>query len=75
MNDWELILTMIGEKATTDITIAKNSQGFKECKTSAKEGGYSKKYEKGNRRKNKETNNLKRKLSPFNQKKKKKLIS
>ena len=29
-----------------------------------------KKYEKGNRRKNKETNNLKRKLSPFNQKKK-----
>ncbi|PIN88110.1 phage antirepressor protein [Candidatus Woesearchaeota archaeon CG10_big_fil_rev_8_21_14_0_10_32_24] len=39
MNDWELILTMIGEKATTDITKAKDSQGFDECKDSAKEGG------------------------------------
>ena len=39
MTDWELILTMIGEKATTDITIAKNSQGLKECKTSTIEGG------------------------------------
>ncbi len=26
MNDWELILTMFGEKATTDITIAKNAR-------------------------------------------------
>lgn len=39
MTDWELILTMIGEKATTDITIAKDSQGLPECKQSAKEGG------------------------------------
>ena len=39
MTDWELILTMVGEKATTDITIAKNSQGFNECKTSAIDGG------------------------------------
>ena len=39
MTDWELILTMIGEKATTDITKKKNSQGFVECKTSAKKGG------------------------------------
>ena len=39
MNDWELILTMIGEKATTDITTAKDSRGFKECKNSAKDGG------------------------------------
>ncbi len=39
MNDWELILTMIGEKATTDITTAKNSQGFKECEDSAIRGG------------------------------------
>ncbi|MBS3147500.1 Bro-N domain-containing protein [Candidatus Woesearchaeota archaeon] len=39
MTDWELILTMVGEKATTDITKAKNSQGFNECKTSAQDGG------------------------------------
>lgn len=39
MTDWELILTMVGEKATTDITIAKDSKGFSECKTSANEGG------------------------------------
>jgi len=39
MNDWELILTMIGEKATTDITISKDSEGFVECRDSAVEGG------------------------------------
>ena len=39
MNDWELILTMVGEKATTDITKEKDSRGFDECKDSAKEGG------------------------------------
>ena len=39
MNEWELILTMIGEKATTDITKVKDSKGFNECKDSAKEGG------------------------------------
>ena len=39
MNDWELILTMIGEKATTDITVSKNSKGLDECKDSAIEGG------------------------------------
>lgn len=39
MTDWELILTMIGEKATTDITITKNSKGFDELKDTAKEGG------------------------------------
>ena len=39
MTDWELILTMVGEKATTDITISKDSQGFNECKNSAVEGG------------------------------------
>jgi hypothetical protein len=32
MTDWELILTMIGEKATTDITVTKNSDGLEECK-------------------------------------------
>ncbi|MCK4968022.1 MAG: Bro-N domain-containing protein [Candidatus Aenigmarchaeota archaeon] len=39
MTDWELILTMVGEKATTDITISKDSQGFTECKDSANDGG------------------------------------
>ena len=39
MTDWELILTMVGEKATTDITISKDSDGFEECKESAIEGG------------------------------------
>ncbi len=39
MTDWELILTMIGEKATTDITQKDDSFGFNECKSSAKEGG------------------------------------
>jgi hypothetical protein len=39
MSDWELIFTMIGEKATTDITKERNSQGFTECKSSAKDGG------------------------------------
>lgn len=39
MNDWELIFTMFGEKATTDITQIKDSQGLKECKDSANQGG------------------------------------
>ena len=37
--DWELILNMIGEKATADITVAKDAEGFNECKTCANEGG------------------------------------
>jgi DNA-damage-inducible protein D len=39
MTDWELILSMIGEKATTDITRETNSRGFVECKDSALKGG------------------------------------
>ena len=39
MTDWELILSMIGEKATTDITRETNSKGFDECKDSANKGG------------------------------------
>jgi len=39
MTDWELILTMVGEKATTDITVAKNAKEFPELKQTAKEGG------------------------------------
>ena len=39
MDDWELILTMIGEKATTEITQKEDSLGFGECKDSAVKGG------------------------------------
>jgi DNA-damage-inducible protein D len=39
MTDWELILTMFGEKATNDITKENNSQGFEDCKESANLGG------------------------------------
>lgn len=39
MTDLELIFTMLGEKTTTEITKERNSQGFTECKESAKEGG------------------------------------
>ena len=39
MTDWELILTMVSEKATTDITKKDDSQGFDECRTSANKGG------------------------------------
>ncbi len=39
MTDWEFILTMIGEKATTDITISKDAEGFEDCRESAIEGG------------------------------------
>ena len=39
MTDWELILMMVGEKATTDITKEKDSQGFDECEDSATKGG------------------------------------
>ena len=39
MDDLELIFTMLGEKATTEITKTKDAQGFDECKDSALEGG------------------------------------
>ena len=39
MNDWELIFTMLGEKATTDITKARDAQNFPECQKSAQRGG------------------------------------
>lgn len=39
MDDWESILTVLGEKATADITIAKNSHGFAECKNSTQKAG------------------------------------
>lgn len=39
MNDLELIFSMLGEASTTEISRAKDSQGFSENKTSAQEGG------------------------------------
>jgi prophage antirepressor-like protein len=39
MNDLELIFSMLGERATSEITQADNSQGFNNLKQDAKEGG------------------------------------
>ncbi|MFH1511212.1 MAG: hypothetical protein ABIF10_05955 [Candidatus Woesearchaeota archaeon] len=39
MTDWELIFNMLGEKATTDIAIARDAQGFEQNKGAAKRGG------------------------------------
>ncbi len=39
MTDLELIFAMLGEKSTTEITKARDSKGFEECKDSSKEGG------------------------------------
>ncbi len=39
MTDWELIFTMLGEKATTDITKTRKSCGFSSCRDSARRGG------------------------------------
>ena len=39
MTDLEIIFTMLGEKSTTEITKSRDSQGFKECLDSSREGG------------------------------------
>jgi len=39
MTDWELIFTMFGEKATTDITISRDALGFEQNKSAAQRGG------------------------------------
>ena len=39
MTDLELIFSMLGEAATTEITRVDNAQGFHESKTSARKGG------------------------------------
>lgn len=39
MNDLELIFTMLGEAATTEITQTKDAQGFQQNRTAAKKGG------------------------------------
>ena len=39
MTDLELIFGMLGERVATEITQNRNSDGFRECKDSAREGG------------------------------------
>lgn len=39
MNDLELIFSMLGERATTEITQTNDTQGFKDLKIDSKEGG------------------------------------
>ena len=39
MTDWELIFTMFGEKATTDIARTRDTQGIEENKKAAQRGG------------------------------------
>ncbi len=39
MTDLELIFTMLGEAATTEITRNKDAQGFHQNKTAARQGG------------------------------------
>ena len=39
MTDWELIFTMLGEKATTDIAITRDTKGFEENQQAAQRGG------------------------------------
>jgi len=39
MTDLELIFSMLGERATTEITQTDNSQGFDKLKQDAKDGG------------------------------------
>ena len=39
MTDWELIFTMLGEKATIDITRTRDAHGFNESKHAARRGG------------------------------------
>jgi hypothetical protein len=39
MNDLELIFSMLGEAATTEITRVQDAQGFDENRTAARKGG------------------------------------
>ncbi len=39
MVEWEIIFTMVGEKATTDIARSRDAKGFEENKGTAKRGG------------------------------------
>jgi len=39
MTDWELIFSMFGEKATTDITKTRDAKGMEECAAASERGG------------------------------------
>ena len=62
MNDLELIFTMLGEAATTEIAQTKNAQGFDKNRTAAIEGG----KVAGKARKELETKTGRRMVSPEN---------
>jgi DNA-damage-inducible protein D len=73
MTDWELRLTMFGEKATTDITKERNSQGVEECKESTQLGGNIAKRARENLEKNLGKSVISKENFLPKQKKKKKL--
>ena len=62
MNDMELIISMLGEAATTEITKVDDAQGFDENKTAAQKGG----EVAGTARKDLEKKTGKRVVSPGN---------
>jgi len=62
MNDLELIFSMLGEAATTEITRVDDAQGFAESKTAARKGG----EVAGTARKDLEKKTGKRVVSPEN---------
>ncbi len=62
MNDLELIFSMLGEAATTEITRVDDAQGFDESKTAARKGG----EVAGTARKDLEKKTGKRAVSPEN---------
>ncbi|MBU0628580.1 MAG: Bro-N domain-containing protein [Nanoarchaeota archaeon] len=62
MNDLELIFSMLGERATTEIARTKNSQGFAENKSAAVKGGNI----AGDARKNLESETKRNVISPDN---------
>ena len=62
MNDLELIFSMLGERATTEIARTKNSQGFTENKSAAVKGGNI----AGDARKNLESETKRKVISPEN---------
>jgi hypothetical protein len=62
MNELELILTMLGEATTTELSCNRDSEGFSSLQRDAKEGG----KVAGNTRKEIETKTGKRVLSKDN---------
>jgi len=62
MNDLELIFSMLGEAATTEITRVDDAKGFKESKNAARKGG----EVAGKARKDLEQKTRKKVVSPEN---------